>query len=95
MPDNDELLDTAQQSSDAILFNLALRAGAMPDEWLCGVEELYIESIAEDGTYAFETWCQFELEQPEGQHYYAHLPGPLDQLIVRTVRDHSVLLGGE
>lgn len=92
---DDEMLEYTQRAADRILFALAERAGVSADSTLAGVEEEYLETLSEDGAYGMEVWTIFKAEWPEGQVYHAHLPGRLDDLIVRTVRDHSVLLEGE
>lgn len=92
---DDKMLEYTQRAADRILFALAERAGASDDDRLAGVEEEHLETLSEDGVYGMEVWTVFEAETIGGETYYAHLPGRLDALIARTVRDHSVILGSE
>ena len=92
---DDKMLEYTQRAADRILFALAERAGVSDDDRLAGVEEEHLETLSEDGAYGMEVWTVFEAKDPLGRTYHAHLPGRLDALIARTVRDHSVILGGE
>lgn len=83
-------LGMAQLGADWIIFELALRAGVKPGHEVVQVHEEYLDAIAEDGTYGMEAWMVFEAIDEWGRTYYAHLPGSLDSLVVRTVRDHAV-----
>ena len=84
-----------QETADRLLFCIAERAGVGGDDLLERVEEESFETLSENGAWGMETWTVFTAEDQEGQTYYAHLPGRLDTLIAQTVRDHSVILGGE
>lgn len=93
MTDSD--LEFYQNAADRLVFCIAERAGVGSEDLLRSVQEEYLDTVDEIGTWAMEVWTVFEAESPEGQVYFAHLPGRLDSLIVRTVRDHSALLEGE
>lgn len=91
----DEDLAFDQETADRLLFCIAERAGVDRNDLLEHVEEESFETLSEEGAYGMETWTVFTASDQEGQTYYAHLPGRLDVLIAQTVRDHSVILGGE
>ena len=91
----DDRLTRLQISADSLLFALAEAAGVEANDLLAGVEEEYLDTLDEGGNYGMEVWTVFKAEAEDGQLYYAHLPGRLDDLIVRVVRDHSAHLEGE
>lgn len=84
-----------QETADRLLFCIAERAGVERGDYLERVEEEFLETLSEEGAYGMEAWTVFTASTEEGQTYYAHLPGRLDDLVAQTVRDHSALLGGE
>lgn len=83
-------LGLAQMGADWIIFELARQAGVKPGHDVEQVHEEYLDSVDDEGNYGMEAWLVFEALDEWGRTYYAHLPGSLDALVVRTVRDHAV-----
>ena len=83
-------LRLAQMGADWIIFELALRAGVKPDHEVRDLHEEYLDTVDGEGNYGMEAWVVFEAIDERGRTYYAHLPGSLDSLVVRTVRDHAI-----
>lgn len=94
--DNSEArLEQAEVGSDLVIFELARQAGVRGGDYIEHIHEEYLDTVDEVGTYGMEAWTVFEAVDEEGQTYFAHLPGDLDSLIVRTVRDHAIWFSGE
>lgn len=90
-----EKIVAAEMAADHLIYHLAMLAGVHEEDTVVDLEEVYLENFTEDGTFAMETWTRFRAEGLDGHNYFAHIPGRLDELIARTVRDHSFLLGDE
>lgn len=88
-------LEQAELGADLVIFELARQAGCTNGDFIEDIHEEYLDTVDEVGTYGMEAWTVFEAVNEEGQTYYAHLPGDLDSLIVRTVRDHAVWFSEE
>ena len=94
--DNSEArLEQAEVGSDLVIFELARQAGVRGGDYIEDIHEEYLDTVDEVGTYSMEAWTVFEAVDEGGQTYFAHLPGDLDSLIVRTVRDHAVWFSEE
>lgn len=88
-------LDIARNGADYVIFGLALRAGVKPKDIVDDIHEEYLDTVSEEGVYGMEAWTIFEATDESGQTYYAHLPGDLDSLIVKAVREHGIWFEGE
>lgn len=92
---SDSMIGCGEVAADFILFHLAVQAGVGEGDKLSRVEETHLENYSSSGAMAMEAWTVFHAYDQEGQAYAAHLPGRLDDLIVRTVRDLTLLLEEE
>lgn len=88
-------LEQVEAGSDLVIFELARQAGVRGGDYIEDIHEEYLDAVDEVGTYGMEAWTVFEAVDEAGQTYYAHLPGDLDSLVVRTVRDHAVWFSEE
>lgn len=88
-------LAQAELGADLVIFELARQAGVRGGDLIEDIHEEYLDTVDEVGTYGMEAWTVFEAVDEGGQTYFAHLPGDLDSLIVRTVRDHAIWFSGE
>lgn len=93
--DEDQVNPITAIAAGDIIVELARQAGKADGQRVTGVHEEFLEAISEEGFYGVEVWTVFELVDLEGQVSFAHLPGDLDSLIVRTVRDHARVLQEE
>lgn len=81
----------AQMAADYLTLHLARQAGVKEEDSVVEVEEIFFE-IDDLKGFGMEAWTQFTAEDIEGQRYIAHLPGRLDELLARVVRDHALIL---